>query len=44
MCDNPQPEGHVVKCGSCKGTGRNPLYPLIEECKPCKGVGSVLLK
>lgn len=46
MCDNPQtkPEGHVVKCGNCKGNGRDPQYPITKECKPCKGVGSVLLK
>lgn len=42
MCDNPQPqpEGHVVQCGSCKGTGR----VLAITCSVCKGVGSVLLK
>lgn len=42
--DQPQPEGHVVKCGSCKGSGRDHLVPLVKECGVCKGVGSVLLK
>jgi DnaJ-class molecular chaperone len=42
MCDNPQPkpESHVVKCATCKGTGRI----LASTCTVCKGVGSVLLK
>jgi DnaJ-class molecular chaperone len=43
--DNPQPcPGHVVKCGSCKGSGRDHLAPLTQKCGVCKGVGSVLLK
>ena len=38
-----KPEGHVVKCGSCKGSGRNPNARSF-SCSTCKGVGSVLLK
>ncbi|MFD0883116.1 hypothetical protein ACFQ08_00850 [Streptosporangium algeriense] len=37
-----KPEGHVVKCASCKGSGRDPIYNT--KCDVCKGVGSVLLK
>ncbi|GAA5045489.1 DnaJ-class molecular chaperone [Thermocatellispora tengchongensis] len=44
MSDNQKPEGHVVKCASCKGSGRDHLTPLIKVCAVCKGVGSVLLK
>lgn len=47
MSDNQQPQpcpGHVVKCATCKGTGRDPLTPLISACDVCKGVGHVLLK
>lgn len=44
MCDQQKCEGHVVKCGNCKGTGRDPQFSLIKECGVCKGVGSVLLK
>lgn len=42
MSDNQQttPEGHVVKCGSCKGSGKEMGF----KCDVCKGVGSVLLK
>lgn len=40
MCDKDKCEGHVVKCGRCKGTGMEMLLP----CPTCKGVGSVLLK
>jgi len=43
MSEN-KPEGHVVKCGTCKGSGRNPLLPLTKACGVCRGVGSVLLK
>ncbi len=39
-----KPEGHVVQCGSCEGSGRNPLLPLTQQCRVCNGVGSVLLK
>lgn len=44
MCDQKQCDGHVVNCGNCKGSGRDPQYPLTQACKVCKGVGSVLLK
>ncbi|GAA3180628.1 hypothetical protein [Nonomuraea roseoviolacea] len=44
MCHQNNCEGHVVKCSSCKGTGRDHLTPLIKKCDVCKGVGSVLLK
>ena len=39
-----KPEGHVVKCGSCKGSGRDHIAPSLYACKVCKGAGSVLLK
>ena len=42
--DQPQAPGHVVRCASCKGTGRNQLFPLTQKCDVCKGVGSVVLK
>ena len=42
MNENPCP-GHVVTCGSCQGSGRDHLVPLIDACKICEGVGSVLL-
>lgn len=32
--------GHVVKCGTCIGTGRY----LGIKCNVCNGIGSVLLK
>lgn len=38
MCDQNKCEGHVVKCGNCKGTGRI----LASTCDVCKGVGSHL--
>lgn len=45
MSNNPQSQepqcpGHVVKCATCKGSGR----VLASKCDVCKGVGSVLLK
>ncbi|MFI7126026.1 hypothetical protein ACIBQ1_10050 [Nonomuraea sp. NPDC050153] len=42
--NDEQPQGTVVKCGSCNGTGRDHLVPLIKKCEVCNGVGSVLLK
>lgn len=39
MCDNNQCEGHIVKCASCKGTGKEFGF----KCRVCDGVGSVLL-
>lgn len=39
--DQNKPEGHVVKCGTCKGTGKSLPYV---KCDVCKGVGSILLK
>jgi DnaJ-class molecular chaperone len=39
--EQPQPcPGHVVPCGSCKGSGKQ----MGLKCDVCKGVGSVLLK
>lgn len=43
MNETPCP-GHVVQCGSCKGSGRDPVLPLSQKCDVCKGVGSVLLQ
>ncbi|MFN2636798.1 MAG: hypothetical protein ABR585_07225 [Gemmatimonadaceae bacterium] len=43
MSEN-KPEGHVVTCGSCKGSGRDSLTPIMRACNVCKGVGSVVLK
>jgi DnaJ-class molecular chaperone len=42
VSDNQQTPcpGHVVTCGTCKGTGQD----FGIQCRVCSGVGSVLLK
>ncbi|MBO4271326.1 hypothetical protein [Microbispora triticiradicis] len=37
----PQPQGHVVTCGSCGGKGRHPMS--THDCRVCGGVGKVVL-
>jgi DnaJ-class molecular chaperone len=45
MCDKQQEcAGHVVKCGTCKGSGIAPGSFGQRQCAACKGAGSVLLK
>lgn len=44
MNDNPPCPGHLVDCGSCEGSGRDPVFPLSRECKVCEGVGKLLLQ
>ncbi|MEV4304211.1 hypothetical protein [Nonomuraea sp. NPDC049624] len=40
MSDEKSCEGHVVKCGTCSGSGKVMGF----KCNVCEGVGSVLLK
>lgn len=42
MCDNPQPQGHLVDCKLCDGEGKKGILGV--KCDPCNGTGKQVIK
>lgn len=42
MCDNPQPQGHLVDCKVCDGKGKKGILDL--KCTNCDGTGQKVIR
>lgn len=42
MCDNQQPQGHLVDCKVCDGKGKTGVLAI--PCTKCNGTGKQVIK